>query len=362
MNPVKTLPLFLLLIGSARVQGDGFVGKPCTINENMKGTCFYKADGVISYWIIRMWLPSDLGGGPERTLDEVVGYPAFLKQQQDYNRWLKSVPPTPGLHIDVPILPTPDQLELESKQIEKESREITTSGAPTWETIINRRHFGQSDHGWQTGYPPPVKYILVPGSMRETGEFNLDTLRIPMFIGAGRILAAQERLKADCSSASDVYHEWNGLQPSPNYRNQEKDICFFSDLPTGTAFADWQANLNARWHALAPAETASRQFGDLVHKARNVIPSDGTAFTPDRLPVGMVDQLLSLQTAWAEALRHSESLESDSTALSSKYRATTAQLAKAKQKALCEDQDKAMVAEFGKQWLAEFGRDWRCKY
>jgi hypothetical protein len=361
MNPLRVLPLLLLLlIGSAHAQSSTPAGRPCSITNHMKGTCFYNAAGELSHWIVRSW---DFGGGPG-SLAEVVGYPAFLKEQEGYNRWIKSTPPIPGLQIDILTPLTPAENELVRQQDEKSMAEVRALGAPTWDTLINGgtfRHDLPSAHGWETG-SQGMKRILVPSDIEETGALNLDTLRIPMFITAGKILAARERLKNDCSSASDLYYEWSESQPVPSYPDlRAGGFCGLNDLPQNAGFADWKRLLDARARSLSLAETSSRRFDDLVGGLQHTIIQYITqSFTPDKLPAGMADQLLKLQAESEAELRVADSLENKSAPVSERYRRTTEQLFQRHEAALnkeaCERVNKEMHQKYDKEWIEKYGQ------
>lgn len=290
MNLMKALPLLLLLVGTARAQSDGLVGKPCTINENMRGTCFYNADGQISYWIVRWWKDSSVGGGPENALNEIVGYPAFLKEQQEYNRWVKSAQSILGLDID-----------------------------------------GQSftlRHGWEEVYWG-MKSITIPNRISETGELTLDTLRIPVFMTGARILDALDRLKHDCASASKAAHTWNGYTHQLNFNLMDADddkgwVCWTdsprTQIPEGKEFADWQALLEARSTSLAEAEKASRQYDKLVASVPLEYHDFEAKIAPKKIPTDLMDQLSGLQATAVTALRADAVDSNESTPLEEKYR------------------------------------------
>jgi hypothetical protein len=295
MNPLKALPLALLLIGPAQAQSGGPVGKPCTINENMKGTCFYNADGQISYWIVRWWRDSRVGGGPEGALNEIVGYPAFLKAQQEYNSWVSSSPD-----------PKPEQ------------------------------HCWTSEHGWGKE-DRGLNSICMPNHISETGELTLDTLRIPVFMTGAQILSALDRLKNDCSAASETASTWNGYAHQLDVAFTAADdrkgwMCWTkwpqAQIPKGKEFADWQALLEARSAALDEAEKASRRYDELITS----VPFEYHNFEPhiaaDKLPASLIDQLSALQATSVAALRTDTADKNESAGLEEKYRMGLAEAAR----------------------------------
>lgn len=112
MTPAVVLSLILLAPGAARAQNGGFTPRPCDISSlppyysgrNYKGTCYFGADGQLSYWLVRLWNPASVGGGPDAAAPVLVGSTLFLKKQQEYNRWVKA-DPTVGQEVAWNIAP-----------------------------------------------------------------------------------------------------------------------------------------------------------------------------------------------------------------------------------------------------------------
>lgn len=86
---LKIMPLVLFSPGSLQAQNDVLIGKQCSLNENLKGTCFYTEKGEISYWIIRYYETAKRGGAAVGA--EFIGYPAALEAQQKYNKFVKAL-------------------------------------------------------------------------------------------------------------------------------------------------------------------------------------------------------------------------------------------------------------------------------
>ena len=311
MNVLKALPLVLLLIGPVQAQSGDLVGKPCTMNGNMKGTCFYNASGEVSSWIVRAWRDAVHGGGPEG--DEIVGYTIFLKEQQDYNRWAISA--------------SDPKLEL---------------------------HCWSSHHGWGKA-ERGLNSICVPNHIPESGELNLDTLRIPVFKTGVGIIAARDRLKKDCDSVTGIFTAWRRSQGIVDF--SDTDICTLSDLPKDAEFADLQAILTGRANALAAAETASRRYDELITGLQYSIPIqyEFSAFTPERMPPGVADQLLALQAASDAALRRSDSLEKGRTLLTMTYRTMTAQAVQHHEAVM----EKKACERLEKEWFEKYGEHYQ---
>ena len=307
-----TVLILIQLLLIAPVQGQELVGKPCVINTNLKGTCFYDANGDISYWIVRVWRDTALGGGPETALDEFVGYPGVLKAQQDYNRRIKEDKASSFHLVASKISSAPrDTRETIPEQMKKLKDGIGADGRFVPSTESYGINTTPPSRGWDTS----LNWIYAPAQIPERGDLNPDTIRIPFFFSGAELLAAERRLLADCRAASaSLYRANENLRvgdESWEYWVSRSLLDGFGVCSSGLSkkmkFNGLQRVLRERKAQLDAAHAISRRIDDIIRKL-------GADFNfrvvkVEDFPAGFADRLALMQTAMAEALRAASDLE-----------------------------------------------------
>lgn len=138
-------------------------GRPCNSQAEgvpCRGTCFYRSDGTLVYWIVRAW---DADGPYGRTF---VGSTEMLQRQLDYNNWVEqAIRPYaryyPGLAI-------------------------ADNAGPSF------RDFGWGSQGHT---------LLIPARVPQRGELTIATLSVKFYMAAAKTLFLWRRFQDDCSEA-----------------------------------------------------------------------------------------------------------------------------------------------------------------
>jgi len=372
---MKMLLIALALIvstsGAALSQTPSPVGRPCELTKSLRGTCFYDSNGSVSYWIVRWWRASALGGGPEYALDEIIGYPAVREIQQEYNRWMHSLKDVPqSFIIDDPESETNRQLRnTDIRTFERLQREqldaIARNGlngdtghqglnwniqSPHPTVSVPPTFYGVTRHHWD--HTGGADSIIAPIKIAETGELNSDTLRIPVFMAAERVFRVMQEIESDCRDASTTYNQWSLIH---HFDSVDQEDLWTSDdirghglcrlLPSKTAmFADWQDVLSRRLAFAEAARDAAKRYDDIV---RELLPNDG-AVSPDRVPA---QRLSLLRAAIEESLRDEETLRP----LTQQRAAACIGAGKRERSAYDKRIEKEARTRLDDEWMREYG-------
>lgn len=307
----KVILLIQLLIG-VTVQGQELVGKPCVIDPDMRGTCFYDARGEISYWLVRVWRPAALGGGPETALNEFVGYPGVLKAQQDYNRRIKEDKES-GFYLEGKRNSSPPQTPVET--IAEQAQRLRDGIGADGRFVPDTRSYGIDIAPPHRGWDMSLNRIYAPDHIMERGDLNPDTIRIPFFLSGAELLAAERRMLLDCRAASrslirlnealkvgdETWEYWVNRSLLEGY-----GICS-SGLSKKEKFTGLQRALQARKDQLDAARVISRRIDDTVRKLG--ADYDFRPIKIEDFPEGFADRLALMQASMDDALRAAAAME-----------------------------------------------------
>ncbi|MDE2143328.1 MAG: hypothetical protein KGJ84_13040 [Elusimicrobia bacterium] len=260
------------------VQSPADIGRswPCTIStreqasavnapaEEFKGTCFYDEKGEIRYWIAHWWtcwmsITGQFECGPDPKERDIVGYPAVLKQQQDYNGWLRS-------------------------------------------------HYSSS-------YWPAA----IPGQVPETGELDKGTLLSRFIMAEGEIADLKDFLSWDCARGTKLLNSW----VSTHYSEWRKDPRSEGDSSTRNGICDDVEVSNDRFQELqrilisispyadaaAAAESRARKLVEANYVAGPMPPELSAALAP--ITAAMRDDLRKADALNARAEKIEDALQSE---------------------------------------------------
>lgn len=341
---LKAIVLIQILIG-VPVYGQELLGKPCVISKNVKGSCFYDANGEIVYWIAREWSDVSLGGGPGST-EEFVGYPGALKAQQAYNRLIKEdreagfyFAASKKKPLDLSFAFSSKDRESISEQMQNLKDSIGASGryVPLKESYESNSTASASASpdvfGWRMDRVDHDRWreeiyqwsMTAPDHIEERGDLNPATLRIPFFMAGAELMAAKQRLVKACRVATDSANNhigtWNmdwtpNANPPEQSRRDWDGICR-KGLSKNPNFAKLhRALLDRRAHLNAAAEI-SRRIGNTIDTQLG--RDEKTRSRAKELPAIFADRLALMQSAVEADLRMAVNLEPISARLQAEY-------------------------------------------
>ena len=301
---LKTASLGLLLAGPAHAGNDAPSGKPCVIRENLKGSCFYSENGELVYWIAREWNTPSNGGGPTFLENEIIGYPAVLKEQQDYNRQRPAEKYIPAANAYGHYDDAAHRKNL--VDIVKETADMMNGRYDSHETPYYYNSGDDPQFGWNHGK------LTAPAHIPETGELNAETLRIPLYAAGPKILDAQARLKEDCDSSMETFWRYySGPRDDSVYNdNPTSDLmCEFDHRPKNEKYANRQNLLKLRAIQLVSAAAAAARYDEIVAELNFPMSSGSSPSKAYEFPAGVTDQLSSLKTEMDEGLNIAADIE-----------------------------------------------------
>lgn len=174
LTPFKLPVLILSLAITSYAEELPLTAKLCAPGKDLRGTCFYDANGSISYWIVRHW--SD--GSPDIYGPELTGYPSVLTKQQEYNRWVSD-----SFHDGY------------------NSSGHGGTGIPG--LSLQSFRGDPADLGWADG----KDFMFIPTQIPEDGQLNEVSLSIPLYRIGAEILSSKSRLRLGCRQAEPIF-EW----------------------------------------------------------------------------------------------------------------------------------------------------------
>lgn len=364
---LRAIVLIQILLGSpARAQE--LVAKPCVISENVKGSCFYDANGEIVYWIAREWSDVSLGGGPGSS-EEFVGYPGALKAQQTYNRLIMENQEA-GLLFATPSKKKPNYgsqfsprpQESISEQIQYLKDAIRSGGhAPIKETHNSLRGTKLREprifYGWRADRVDPDRWrdkiyqwsLIAPAHIEERGDLNPNTLRIPFFLAGAELLAAKQRLVKACRAATTSVDnsgerwkiEWTPNANWPTQSRRDWDGFCRMGQSRNPNFAGLHRVLLDRLARLDAAAEISRHI-DKTIDAQLGLHGETRPLVNDQDLAALADRLALLQSSMEEDLRLAVGLEPVSARLQMEFDAFIERERKAKLDSLKENAEESI--------------------